>query len=860
MNKPFKPRSRAGTVLLLAYACSGAVGLAYEVLWTRMLSLQFGVSIFGVIVTVAAFMLGLGGGSLVASTWATRVHSPLKVVALLEAGVALYALLLPWLMQGLGHALQTLAPGVPLTVWHALQAAAAIAVLSLPATALGAGFPLVLRAAMARGGSVAAVYGANTCGAAAGALFPLLLLPAVGWATSVVVVASAGALVGVSFWVLHARTDAGIASQRTAVRPSVGTLLAYAGVGAAALMLQVGWTRLYGMVLLRTEYVLAVLLAVFLLGIGLGGLLGRSPRAQRWLSVLPWVGAGWALVSLAGLPWLAGWAERAEFGSLYSALLWQGLAVAVAVFPVTLALGAWLPLLGSVLGPGATPWLYGVNSVGAAAGAVLAGFLLIPLLGTTGTLVVAALLLFACGMAWVRVRWSWFGLAALVPAGAALWEMPPVAALLPDSQQGSRDLYRHEDAVSITHVVERPDGERLLLADLQRMDASTEPQAVASQQNQARLPLLLHPAPRSVLYLGLGTGISVAGGLPFGNLEVTAVEISAGAIYAADRYFGEANAGVVRRIRVVRDDARRFLDVNQRQYDVIVGDLFHPDLVGRSSLLAVQQFERARRRLAPGGIFVQWLAVNQFDVETLRVVVRSFHQAFPEAVLFVDGFRLAMVGPREGLAPASRLAARAQQLSVQATGGEGVWTWLGRYWGRLQTDPGPVQDEWAPRVEFSLPRARYRGALDVVSSLEWLLGRRPALAVAAAELGVPAGDETFERAFVATELYQRAWRAELRGLGEEGARLLQFAYQANPRDRWIGLHLADRLMQMRDAMRGQGVSERQALEMVLKMRPDHVEALRALWRLEQRAGRHEQARAYRERLARVNPFDRALRE
>lgn len=864
MNLSANPRPAAGALLLFVYACSGAIGLAYEILWTRMLSLQFGVSIFGVIVTVAAFMLGLGGGSLLTSSRGARIRAPLRVAALLEAGVAVYALSLPWLMHGLEDALRALAPGAALGNWYALQAAASIIVLSLPAAALGAAFPLVLRAAAARGVSVAAVYGVNTCGAALGALLPLALLPAFGWATSSLIIAGAGFFVSAGLWLLHSRADTGfVVPTRSAgaVRPTAATLAAYAGIGAAALMLQVGWTRLYGMFLLRTEYVLAVLLAVFLLGIGLGSLLGRSRRAQFWLDALPWISAGWALLSLAGVPWLAGWAERVQFDSLGGALVGQGTVVALAVLPVTLALGAWLPLLGSTLGPGSAPWLYGVNSVGAACGAVLAGFVMIPLLGTTATLVMATLLLFVCGLTWARSRWPWLGLAALIPAGAALWQMPAVAALLPQSQQGSRDLYRHEDAISITHVVERPDGERLLLADLQRMDASTEPQAVASQQNQARLPLLLHAAPRSVLYLGLGTGISAAGGLPFGDLDVTAVEISAGAITAAERYFKEANAGIVGRIEVVRDDARRFLETSDRRYDVIIGDLFHPDLVGRSSLLSVQQFERARERLAPGGLFVQWLALNQFDVETLQVVLRSFRRAFPDAVLFVDGFRLAMVGPRERLAEAGQLVARAHALPSAATGGEGVWTWLGRYWGPLAATPGAVQDEWAPRVEFSLPKARYRGALDVVTSLNWLLAQRPPLPAAAAQLGVPApAMENFERAFVATELYQRAWAAELGRGGEEAQRLLQLAFQANPQDRWIGVNLADRLMQMRVAMQGQGLSERQALEMVLRVRPDHVEALRALWRLEQGAGREAQARQYRDRLAAVNPLDRALRE
>ena len=98
---------------------------------------------------------------------------------------------------------------------------------------------------------------------------------------------------------------------------------------------------------------------------------------------------------------------------------------------------------------------------------------------------------------------------------------------------GSRDLYRYEDAIAITQVIEQNDGQRVLLTDLRRWDASTEPTAVFVQANQARLPLLLHAGPRTVLFLGIGTGISLAGSLPFPDLERSAVELSQGSIEAA---------------------------------------------------------------------------------------------------------------------------------------------------------------------------------------------------------------------------------------------------------------------------------------------------------------------------------------
>ena len=272
------------------------------------------------------------------------------------------------------------------------------------------------------------------------------------------------------------------------------------------------------------------------------------------------------------------------------------------------------------------------------------------------------------GFDWAQSRAAWLAVPLFVAAAWPVINLPQVSALLPKAQAGSKNLYLYEDAVSMTHVVEQQDGQRLLLTDLQRMDASTDPTAVFVQSNQARLPLLLHEQPRSVLFLGLGTGISVAGSLPFPDLQRNAVELSQGAIASAATWFEPANHGAMRQTTVERDDVRHFLSATQDKYDVIIGDVFHPDLAGVSSLLSVQQFQRARNRLNEGGLFVQWLALNQFDRESLGVILRSFRRVFPDAQLFLDGMHLALVGPRAEIHRGDRTVA---QLAAPACGAAG---------------------------------------------------------------------------------------------------------------------------------------------------------------------------------------------
>jgi len=855
------------------YFFSGAVGLAYQVLWARMLSLQFGVSIFGVVITAAAFMLGLGIGALLGGRISQRHNSPLRLFAIIEICVAAYALSLPFILRLVDGGVLQLAPE-SLTIWYALQLTAALILITLPATAMGIGFPLVLKAIRNTPISLGWIYGLNTCGGALGALLPLLLLPTLGWVAAVWMIALVGVLIAAVAWWLSSQQPLEVVQDQQQTNSVVViaplTLLAYAAVGAAALILEVGWTRLFGMLLLRTEYVMAVILAVFLVGIGVGSLLARRLRAGFWFDLLPVIAAVFALLSLWFIPQLAGWAEQAIFDSLATAMLTQGLAIAVLTLPVTLLLGAWLPMLSVRLGQhksqdkSIAAVLYGANSVGAAAGALLAGFVLIPWLGTAATIVLAALLLFVAGMAWAARR-SWLALPLIAVLAWPVLQLPAVNQLLPLQQADSSDLLVHEDALAISHVVERKDGQRLLLADLQRMDASSEPLAVVSQQNQVRLPLLLHPDPRQVLFLGLGTGISASASLSYPDMYRTAVELSQGAINASQTQFSEVNGNVANEMLIIRDDARRFLQTTRQDYDVIIGDLFHPDLVGRSALLSLQQFQRAKNRLAEGGLFVQWLALNQFDPKSLQVILRTFKQTFPEAEMFVDGFRLALVGGagwqtniEASLNNLSRLDAAAQDA---ATGTEGLWSWLGRYWGTVPATEGAVQGEWAPVIEYHLPQARYRGEMDLVILVEWLLQQRPHFSQAQQSLAVSkAQSESFERAYVATELALRSWVAELKGDVRQAQKLLQLAYQANPKDRWVSGAMADRMFAGLQAMVEQGADPRNALEAILYIRSDHVEALRALWQLEQAEGNQPRADEYRRKLQILSPLDASLRQ
>jgi spermidine synthase len=854
----------------ILYCLSGLTSLAYEVLWARMLSLQFGVSIFGVVLTIAAFMIGLGLGSLAGVRWVRMISKPLAWFALLEMAIAFYSLLLPSLVQAMGGWMSDVATRMTLVQWYLLQGGEALCLLVLPAFAMGLSFALVLKVVERTPLSLGKLYGLNTVGGAAGALFPLWSLSALGWTNSVRTVALIGLSIGVAGLTLsylnRASQSGNVPSKIQQTRPPLSALFVYAGIGAGSIMLEVCWIRLYGMVLLRTEYVLGVILAVFLLGIAFGSML--LPRVHKqWLTILlPLATGAGVLASLWLLPAVSAWVEQSQFRSFIGATWTQALILGLFTLPVTLSLGAWLPLLaGRLAGTEASGvWLYGANCLGGAIGAIIACLLLIPSLGSVGTVAIAGLAIASLGMFWVNSRRVWLAIPIMMMVAWHLRNMPPVHVLLPQIEANSRDLYLYEDAIAMTHVIQQQDGQRVLLSDLQRMDASSDPSAVEIQMDQARLALLLHPAPHSVLFLGLGTGISMAGSAPFPDLQRSAVELSRGAIVAARTWFAPVNRNIMDQAQTKRDDARHFLITSKNKYDVIIGDLFHPDLAGMGALLSVQQFQRARNHLNADGVFVQWLALNQFDIQSLKVVLRSFRQVFPDAQLFMDGMHLAMIGPHRRFLGAGALFTNLHRMTAQeqshATGGEGAWTWLGRYWGPIPDTAGPVQDEWVPYIEFSLPRARYNGSVNLPALLGWMLEHRPDVDTAGNILAVGKNNrEKFGRAYFATELTMRAWIASIQGEPAKAGKLIWLAYQANPQDRWIADALADNMLESLPEATQQGLSEREALQRILKISPNFAGALRAFWHLEKTAGNSREAELFHSRLLAVSPLDAEAR-
>lgn len=630
------------TRLTLLFFCSGALSLVYEVLWQRRFTTVFGGSAPATAAVLVAFFAGLGVGSRFLGRAAIHFRRPLRAYAGLEAAIGAGALFVSPILGAFdalhGRGLPPFAVGM----------AAACAAVALPTLCMGGTLPAMAR--FVDGGErrlgvhAGLLYAANTAGAALGALsVPFLLLPALGATWAVRLAVAGNAMLALAALALD-RSCAPIEPGVSRVTRLPRAVLAGACFsGLATMALQIEWNRAFRQVHENSVHAFAVIVAVFIAALAIGAALARAllrrGTAPARLLAAGWIAGGIAVAASAKLFLL--WTHGLDFVEGVPRLL--GLACAILFVPLLLV-GLALPALLEEAGIGggeateAVGRVLAANVVGSVAGALLAGFLLPGRLGLWSVLLLtsAALVL---GGAWrldpfrgpvarrvFRSATALGFVALLGPIAATGWPRVRIA-----EDRGERLVALSEGANGIVAVVERPGSRRLKLDNSYVLGGTA---ATGDERMQMHLPLLLHPLPRRVAALGVGTGISASGALFHPVVErLIAVELIPEVVAAARTQFGEANLGVLTdpRTQVVLEDARRFLESASASFDVIVGDLVVPWRRGESVLYTAEQFRAARSALAPGGLFCQWVPLFQLSEREPTIVLRTFLTVFPRA-------------------------------------------------------------------------------------------------------------------------------------------------------------------------------------------------------------------------------------
>ncbi len=794
------------TVLLVLFFLSGFTALVYQVLWVRELGMLFGSTARAAAISIAIFFAGLAAGARFWGARARRFQSALRWFGLLEIGVAAtalgyfllldaYYLVYPLIYAQVGHS----------AVLDGVTKAAIAATLLFPtAFLIGGTLPLMSehlirgRGRLARTGTL--LYAVNTAGAACGALTAGFVLPPVigiqaAYASAIVLDLGVGLVAALKGRPRLASADTGgatgaVTSQplRTAAGHGSGSpqrlqriirTVAFCS-GFATLAIEVIWTRLFAQVLQNSAYTYALVLTVFLVSLATGAvaahLLARLTRVREETTLVALLMG--AAAAAAASPWLFYCATDGlaylspERGFAAYLLSVAGVAIAVMLLPGVL-LGSVLPYLMRFLERGYTTagaavgGLISADTLGAIAGSLAGGFVLLPTLGVWRSLLVLAamypalLLLFAATVPLKRNK------ALLLAAAAAvallLWFEPPGLRNIAFGVRPGEVLVEGiEGSHATVAAVDTRDGSRVLRVNNYYTLGSSG--SLEPERNQTAVALLQHPAPRRVFYLGMGTGITAGAALFFPVEEVVVCEILPEVVTLAERQFSRWNNHLFgdERVTVHAEDGRNCLMRSRATYDVIVSDLFTPWKQGTGNLYTLEHYRLGHRRLREGGIYVQWIPLYQVSERELGFIARTMNEVFPRVTIwrgdhYASASIVALVGHRDAdhpFDPSVVAGAARDAFSGPEESSEYYEAMLLRHYvGNLSASgvfaAAPLNTDDMPRVEYVAPRTDRAHA---AGEPRFLTGDRRERLYRTVREALPPEDDPFLAELTATQL------------------------------------------------------------------------------------------------------------
>jgi spermidine synthase len=293
------------------------------------------------------------------------------------------------------------------------------------------------------------------------------------------------------------------------------------------------------------------------------------------------------------------------------------------------------------------------NTFGSIIGSIACGFVLIDLLGLWASIraIAFACLALAVLLLPLGVHRLTIGLLAAMAAVLVVFD-PARLPIVTMTKSGEYLREKWETGQAIVAVTQS-NGDRLIKVDNYYSLGGTS--ARTYEEAQADIPLIVHPDPRNVFFLGLGNGITAGAALHHDVERVTVAELVPAVVTAAQRHFEPYTNGLFQdpRVRIVVEDGRQHLLTTAERYDVIVSDLFIPWQAGTGSLYTREHFRLARSRLRPGGLFAQWLPMYQLSQRDAFVIMRTMLEEFPQVTLWRGDFMpdqpiLALIGQENG--------------------------------------------------------------------------------------------------------------------------------------------------------------------------------------------------------------------
>jgi predicted membrane-bound spermidine synthase len=630
-------------LLFFLFFFSGFSGLVCQIVWLRLAFADFGIITPVVSIVLSLFMAGLAfgsfaGGKLVGPLCGTGRISPLVAYGIVECLIGLGAFAVPESFHLLQACLGRF--GEMDSAGYLIASGGMIALSLLPwCFCMGMTFPLMMdhvrRIAPGEERGFSRLYLANVLGAVAGtSLSAVFLIELLGFQKTLWVAALSNFMIAATAFIWAATRCGSAADPPDLSSVSPGTPdaslrpLGWAALtvlfvtGFCSMAMEVAWTRAFTPITETTIYAFAFLLTVYLVATSAGSFCYRRRKSvQAGLGVLlPWLAAAAFLPIIANDPRLNP----------------RILHIVTGLFPFCFLLGYLTPLLidrysgGSASGVGKA---YGVNVIGCVLGPLAAGYLLLPLAGVKGTLLLLALPLLLLAMiphrGTGREHMRWVGWMVLLVCGVLACR----STTYEDLAEGSGCKVRRDSTATVIALGQGMD--KHLLVNGYGMTILTPVTKI-----MAHFPLaLLGEKPRSALCICFGMGTTFRSLTTWG-IDTTAVELVPGVRDFFGFFHGDA-AEVLSRpgTRIVVDDGRRFLKRTDGKYDLITIDPPPPVEAAGSSLLYSHDFYRIiRNHLQPSGILEQWFPGGEIPI--LLSVARSLADAFPHVRVFrsVEGW------------------------------------------------------------------------------------------------------------------------------------------------------------------------------------------------------------------------------
>ena len=676
---------------------SGVAALLYEVLWIREIGYSLGASSTAVAMVVGSYLGGLAIGAWLAGRFRLRAERGLLTYGRLELGIALLAPCVPFLYE--------LTDRLLLSPWIASSSATGswalgarfmtvFVIVMLPSSLMGATLPVLcvtLAETVRRPGVVIGrLYGLNTLGGMVGCLLAgFFFLERFGLRSSMLAAAGMNVILALAAFRLHRRLriDPQAKPETTDWLPAVPVARSVILFGVLAtsflsIGLEIVWTRMLALAVGGTTYAFSLVLATFLLGLGLGSLVvSRLARAGGLgPALLGFSQLGLGLLVLGTMShydeWLAGTGQGMPLGfgmrifeaqgSFGAVAGWSLLACLTLCLVPSLFLGISFPLLSELwirhrnqMGGGVGA-IYLVSTVGGVIGSTATAFVLLPRWGLENTMARLAIgsVVVAIPFLWVHPRRQLLLRPAAVVGlllGAAFWQgevrfgerLPQFLSRTswdPQLIWGGVFLYGPR-AVSVDRSLESvydgtscsvaiwKQGTNYTLSVNGKVDASAGGD-MGTQLLLAYLPQLLHPDPQEVFVLGYGAGVTAGAAASLGS-QVTVAEIEQGVIDAS-AYFTEANFAAHEHPQVdIRiDDGRAILRAADKPFHVITTEPSNPWMAGMSSLFTQEFYQLCKERMTEDGVLCQWVQLYWSSLEDYRAIAATLQSVFPHVALF----------------------------------------------------------------------------------------------------------------------------------------------------------------------------------------------------------------------------------